>query len=77
MKNNDLTKIILKIIEKETSRFVKIFPNDLLKRIENQLGPEIDKIIEKGGYIKKEKYDFLNKIVKDLEKRISDLEKKL
>ena len=45
MKNNDLTKIILKIIEKETSRFVKIFPNDLLKRIENQLGPEIDKII--------------------------------
>ena len=77
MKNNDLTKIILKIIEKETSRFVQIFPNDLLKRIENQLGPEIDKIIEKGGYIKKEKYDFLNKLVKDLEKRISDLEKKL
>ena len=57
--------------------FVKIFPNDLLKRIENQLGPEIDKIIEKGGYIKKEKYDYLNKLVKDLEKRISDLEKKL
>ena len=77
MKNNDLTKIILKIIEKETSRLVKIFPNDLLKRIENQLGPELDKIIEKGGYIKKEKYDFLNKLVKDLEKRISDLEKKL
>ena len=77
MKNNDLTKIILKIIEKETSRLVKIFPNDLLKRIENQLGPELDKIIEKGGYIKKERYDFLNKLVKDLEKRISDLEKKL
>lgn len=77
MKNNDLTKIILKIVKKETSRFVKILPNDLLKKIENQLGPEIDKIIEKGGYIKKEKYDFLNKLVKDLEKRISDLEKKL
>jgi polyhydroxyalkanoate synthesis regulator phasin len=49
-------------------------PKDILSRIEKNISPEIENIIEQSGYIKKSKYKNLEKIIGDLEERINNLE---
>ena len=50
-------------------------PTDLLSNID--IAPEIEKLIEKSGYVSKSKYDSLNRIAQELEQRIIDLENKI
>ena len=75
MRQNEVTKAIFSILEKELKNINKLIPGDLLKNLEKNIAPELNNVIEKSGYVSKSKYDSLNKIAKDLEKRISDLEK--
>tara|TARA_B110000444_G_scaffold52932_1_gene48833 strand:- start:2385 stop:2615 length:231 start_codon:yes stop_codon:yes gene_type:complete len=75
MSQNEVTKAIFSILEKELKNINKLIPVDLLKNLEKNIAPELNNVIEKSGYVSKSKYDSLNKIAKDLEKRISDLEK--
>jgi|TARA_B110000459_G_scaffold190603_1_gene225842 polyhydroxyalkanoate synthesis regulator phasin len=75
MSQNEVTKAIFSILEKELKNINKLIPGDLLKNLEKNIAPELNNVIEKSGYVSKSKYDSLNKIAKDLEKRISDLEK--
>ena len=75
MSQNEVTKAIFSIFEKELKNINKLIPGDLLKNLEKNIAPELNNVIEKSGYVSKSKYDSLNKIAKDLEKRISDLEK--
>ena len=74
MSDKDLTEALRYIIEKELGKFSKLLPKDILSRIEKNISPEIENIIEQGGYIKKSKYKNLEKIINDLEERINDLE---
>ena len=75
MSNKDLSEALKRIIEKELTNFSKLLPKDIISNIEKKISPELENIIEKSGYIKKSKYENLEKIADDLEKRISDLEK--
>ena len=75
MSQNEVTKAIFSILKKELKNINKLIPGDLLKNLEKNIAPELNNVIEKSGYVSKSKYDSLNKIAKDLEKRISDLEK--
>ena len=75
MSNKDLSEALKRIIEKELANFSKLLPKDIISNIEKKISPELENIIEKSGYIKKSKYESLEKIVDDLEKRINDLEK--
>lgn len=75
MSQNEVTKAIFSIFEKELKNINKLIPGDLLKNLKKNIAPELNNVIEKSGYVSKSKYDSLNKIAKDLEKRISDLEK--
>ncbi|MAV60798.1 MAG: hypothetical protein CMQ83_00335 [Gammaproteobacteria bacterium] len=75
MSNKDLSEALKRIIEKELTNFSKLLPKDIISNIEKKISPELENIIEKSGYIKKSKYESLEKIVDDLEKRINDLEK--
>ena len=75
MSQNEVTKAIFSILEKELKNINKLIPGDLLKNLEKNIAPELKNVVEKSGYVSKSKYDSLNKIAKDLEKRISDLEK--
>ena len=75
MSQNEVTKAIFSILEKELKNINKLIPGDLLKNLEKNIAPELNNVIEKSGYVSKSKYDSLNKVAKDLEKRISDLEK--
>jgi|TARA_B110000977_G_scaffold200218_1_gene289944 polyhydroxyalkanoate synthesis regulator phasin len=77
MDQSEVTKAVLKILKKEIGAVSKLIPLDIFKAIEEKVGPEIDIIIEKSGYVKKEKYERLKKITDNLEKRITDLEKDL
>tara|TARA_B100001113_G_scaffold52577_1_gene38588 strand:+ start:370 stop:531 length:162 start_codon:yes stop_codon:yes gene_type:complete len=52
-----------------------LIPKDAFKNIENNIHPKVEKIVEQSGYVKKEKYENLKRIIDNLEKRISDLEK--
>ena len=45
--------------------------------IESKISPQIEKMIEQGGYVKKSKYENLERIISDLEDRLDKLEKKL
>ena len=74
MSDKDLAEALRHIIEKELSKFSKLLPKDILSRIEKNISPEIENLIEQGGYIKKSKYKNLEKIINDLEERINDLE---
>jgi polyhydroxyalkanoate synthesis regulator phasin len=74
MSDKGLTEALRNIIEKELGKFSKLLPKDILSRIEKNISPEIENIIEQGGYIKKSKYQSLEKIINDLEERINDLE---
>ena len=76
MKDKDLTEALKNIIEKEFKNFSKLIPKDILENVSNNISPQIEKFIEKNGYVKKSKYQNLERILNDLEKRIKELEKK-
>lgn len=75
MKDKDLTEALKNIIEKELKIFSKLIPKDTVKNIEDSIFPQIERIVEQSGYVKKTKYENLKRIIDNLEKRISDLEK--
>ena len=75
MKDKDLTEALKNVIEKEFKNFSKLIPRDVVNNIEDSIFPQIEKIIEQSGYVKKTKYENLKRIIDSLEKRISDLEK--
>ena len=75
MSQNQVSKAIFNILEKELKNINKLIPVDLLRNIEKKVAPDLDKIIEKSGYVKKSKYDSLNDLAQKLEERIAVLEK--
>ena len=75
MSDKDLTEALKRIIEKELSSFSKLLPKDVILDVEKRISPQIENMIEKSGYIKKSKYEILEKIIDDLEDRIKKLEK--
>ena len=75
MSDKDLSEAIKSIIEKELKSFSKLFPKDIISNIEEKISPEIENLIEQSGYIKKSKYKNLERIINDLEDRLSELEK--
>jgi len=77
MSQNEVSKAIFNILEKELKNINKLIPIDLLKGLEDKIAPDLDKVIEKSGYVKKSKYDSLNELANKLEERIAVLEKKL
>ena len=75
MKDKNLSDALKNIIEKELKALSKLIPNDIMNNIEEGISEQVQNIIEQSGYVKKTKYQNLEKIIKDLEKRISELEK--
>ena len=75
MSQDELTQAILNVIKKEIDSASKVLPTDILSNID--IAPEIEKLIEKSGYVSKSKYDSLNRIAQELEQRIIDLENKI
>ena len=75
MSEKDLSKALRKIIEKELKSLSKLLPKDVISNIEKKISPQIEEIIEQSGYVKKSKYDNLERIIDDLEERVKDLEK--
>ena len=75
MSQNEVSKAIFNILEKELKSINKLIPIDLLKGLEDKIAPDLDKVIEKSGYVKKSKYDSLNELANKLEERIAVLEK--
>ena len=75
MSQNEVSKAIFNILEKELKNINKLITIDLLRNIEKKVAPDLDKIIEKSGYVKKSKYDSLNDLAQKLEERIAVLEK--
>ena len=55
--------------------FHKLLPKEIISNIESKISPQVEKIIDQSGYIKKSKYKNLEKIINELENRISELEK--
>ncbi len=74
MKDKDLTEALKNIIEKEFKNFSKLIPKDIIEDVSNNISPQIEKFIEKSGYVKKSKYQNLEKLINDLEDRIEKLE---
>jgi polyhydroxyalkanoate synthesis regulator phasin len=77
MSQSEVTEAILNILKKEVGALEKLLPSDILKSIEEKINPEVNRIIEGSGYIKKTKYEALKNNIDKLEKRIIDLEKEL
>ena len=77
MNDNDLTKAILNVLRKELGSVGNILPAELLSTIRKKISPEIEELVEKSGYVTKSKYDSLERLAQQLEKRIIDLEKNL
>ncbi|MDB2492148.1 hypothetical protein N9X30_01315 [Gammaproteobacteria bacterium] len=77
MNDNDLTKAILNVLKKELGSVGNILPAELLSTIRKKISPEIEELVEKSGYVTKSKYDSLERLAQELEKRIIDLEKNL
>lgn len=75
MSEGDVSNAIFKILEKELKKFNKFIPSDLFLNLKENLRPDLDKAIEKSGYISKSKYDSIKKLVDELEERITILEK--
>tara|TARA_B100001175_G_scaffold11990_1_gene9354 strand:+ start:1027 stop:1257 length:231 start_codon:yes stop_codon:yes gene_type:complete len=75
MSDKDLSEVLKNIIEKELKAFSKLLPADIVSNIEKKVSPQVERIINQSGYIKKSKYENLEKIINDLEKRITELEK--
>jgi polyhydroxyalkanoate synthesis regulator phasin len=76
MNQDELSKAIINIIRKETGALKDLLPSDLLENLEKIIRPDIENLIEKSGYISKSKYEALERLVEELEKRIIDLESK-
>ena len=77
MNDKDLTKAILNVFKKELGAIGDALPSELLNGIKKNITPEIEKLIERSGYVTKSKYDSLEKLAQELEKRIIDLERNL
>ena len=77
MNDNDLTKAILNVLKKELGSVGNVLPAELLSGIRKNISPEIEEVIEKSGYVTKSKYNSLEKLAQELEKRITELEKNL
>ena len=75
MSDKDLSEALKNILEKELKAFSKLLPADIVSNIENKVSSQVERIINQSGYIKKSKYENLEKIINDLEKRIKELEK--
>ena len=69
MKDKDLIEALKNIIEKELKIFSKLIPKDAVKNIEDSIFPQIEKIVEQSGYVKKTKYENLKRIIDNLEER--------
>lgn len=76
MNQDELSKAIINIIKKETGVLKDLLPSDLLENLEKIIRPDIENLIEKSGYISKSKYEALERLAGELEKRIIDLESK-
>ncbi len=76
MNQDELSKAIINIIKKETGVLKDLLPSDLLENLEKIIRPDIENLIEKSGYISKSKYEALERLAEELEKRIIDLESK-
>jgi len=76
MSQDELSKAIINILKKEMGAIKDILPPDLLLNLQKVIGPEVEKLIEKNGYVSKSKYTALEKLADNLEKRIIDLENK-
>ena len=76
MSQDELSKAVINILKKEMGAVKDILPSDLLQNLQKVIGPEIEKLIEKSGYISRSKYKALEKLANNLEQRIIDLEKK-
>lgn len=76
MNQDELSKAIINIIKKETDVLKDLLPSDLLENLEKIIRPDIENLIEKSGYISKSKYEALERLAEELEKRIIDLESK-
>ena len=74
MSQDELSKAVINILKKEMGAVKDILPSDLLQNLQKVIGPEIEKLIEKSGYVSKSKYTALEKLADNLEKRIIDLE---
>ena len=77
MNDNDLTRAILSVFKKELGSVGDILPSELLSSIRKKISPEIEGLVEKSGYVTKSKYESLERLAQELEKRIIDLEKSL
>ena len=77
MSQSEVTEAILNILKKEVGALEKLLPSDILKSLEEKINPEVNRIIEGSGYIKKTKYEALKNNIDKIEKRIIDLEKEL
>ena len=74
MSQDELSKAIINILKKERGAIKDILPPDLLLNLQKVIGPEVEKLIEKNGYVSKSKYTALEKLADNLEKRIINLE---
>ena len=74
MSQDELSKAVINILKKEMGAVKDILPSDLLQNLQKVIGPEIEKLIEKSGYVSKSKYEALEKLANNLEHRIIDLE---
>ena len=74
MSQDELSKAVINILKKEMGAFKDVLPSDLLQNLQKLIGPEIEKLIEKGGYVSKSKYKALERLASNLEQRIIDLE---
>ena len=74
MSQDELSKAVINILKKEMGSVKDILPPDLLQNLQKVIGPEIEKLIEKSGYVSKSKYIALEKLANNLEKRIIGLE---
>ena len=75
MDNKDLSEALKNILEKEIKKFGSLIPKDVIYDIASKISPQIEKMIEQGGYVKKSKYENLERIISDLEDRLDKLEK--
>ena len=74
MNQDELSKAVINILKKEMGSVKDILPSDLLYNLQKVIGPEIEKLIEKSGYVSKSKYKALERLANNLEQRIIDLE---
>ena len=78
MSDKDLIyEAIISILDKELKKLHISMPSGIREHVEKKVKPQIDALIESQGYVSKHKYELTTKLVKDLEKRIIELEKDL